>query len=108
MDIKDFPPHYEQGNVDLKAPFTDVQRLSMEDEHRPLPEGWIRQLDPSSAHHFYVSLSPNTRGINHQKTSSYLHPVAGRHYRDTPAKYLGTSLRRSSMATGATWPFSLP
>ncbi|KAG8995261.1 hypothetical protein FRB94_009311 [Tulasnella sp. JGI-2019a] len=54
MDTKDFPPHYEQGNVDLKAPFTDVQRLSMEDEHRPLPEGWIRQLDPSSAHHFYV------------------------------------------------------
>ncbi|KAG9024150.1 hypothetical protein FRB95_012032 [Tulasnella sp. JGI-2019a] len=54
MDSKDSPPQYDRGNFNLKAPFTDAQRLSMEDEHRSLPEGWVRQLDPSSAHHFYV------------------------------------------------------
>ncbi|KAJ8602775.1 hypothetical protein MRB53_042361 [Persea americana] len=29
-------------------------RRSMEDEHRELPRGWIRQYDAKSSHHFYV------------------------------------------------------
>lgn len=34
--------------------FDDDRRRSMELEERPLPEGWIRDYDPSSQHHFYV------------------------------------------------------
>lgn len=30
------------------------RRRSMEDESRPLPEGWIRQFDPDTAHFFFV------------------------------------------------------
>lgn len=30
------------------------ERVSFEDERRPLPEGWIRQFDQASGHHFYV------------------------------------------------------
>lgn len=33
----------------------DSKRRSMEIEERPLPDGWIRQFDPTSQHHFYVS-----------------------------------------------------
>ena len=29
-------------------------RRSMEDEGRPLPEGWVRSYDPENDHHFYV------------------------------------------------------
>lgn len=29
-------------------------RRSIEDEQRPLPEGWIRQIDPNSGHQFFV------------------------------------------------------
>ncbi|KAG8855674.1 hypothetical protein FRB96_006718 [Tulasnella sp. 330] len=63
MDTKDVshPPDYDHGtenhaddHPDHKTPLTDGQRLSMEDEARPLPEGWIRQLDSKSGHHFYV------------------------------------------------------
>lgn len=31
-----------------------INRRSMEDEQRPLPEGWIRQFDPSEEHQFFV------------------------------------------------------
>ncbi|KAK5072470.1 hypothetical protein LTR51_005107 [Lithohypha guttulata] len=30
-------------------------RRSMEDEHRPLPEGWVRQWDPKEQHQFFVN-----------------------------------------------------
>ena len=29
-------------------------RRSMEDENRPLPEGWVRSFDPDNSHQFYV------------------------------------------------------
>ncbi|KAG8870708.1 hypothetical protein FRB98_001386 [Tulasnella sp. 332] len=50
---------YDDDHPDLKVPLTDSKRLSIEDESRPLPEGWIRQLDPSSDHHFYVDTQTN-------------------------------------------------
>lgn len=31
-----------------------AHRRSMEDEHRPLPTGWVRQFDTREQHHFYV------------------------------------------------------
>ncbi|KAG9033284.1 hypothetical protein FRB95_000378 [Tulasnella sp. JGI-2019a] len=59
MDTTSPQPQSAQGNVDPHPPLTDAQRLSIEDEHRPLPEGWIRQLDPKSSHHFYVDTLAN-------------------------------------------------
>lgn len=32
----------------------DAARRSMEDEHRPLPKGWVRTFDPQSQHQFFV------------------------------------------------------
>jgi len=52
----DQPPPYQGSKVGnhLNVPMTDEARLSMEDEERDLPEGWIRQFDSTSGHHFYV------------------------------------------------------
>lgn len=42
----------------LAVPAPDLdRRRSMESEERPLPEGWVRQWDANSQHHFYVSPS---------------------------------------------------
>jgi len=46
-----------EGEEDL--PLTEEGRRSMEDEARPLPEGWIRQFDAASGHHFYVDTKAN-------------------------------------------------
>ncbi|KAG8905435.1 hypothetical protein FRB99_008981 [Tulasnella sp. 403] len=37
----------------------DATRRSMEHEERPLPDGWVRQFDPVSQHHFYVDTKAN-------------------------------------------------
>ncbi len=37
-------------------PTNDAARRSFEDEERPLPEGWIRQWDANTQHHFYVRI----------------------------------------------------
>lgn len=34
-------------------------RRSMEDENRPLPDGWVRQYDAQSSHQFYVDTRAN-------------------------------------------------
>lgn len=32
----------------------DETRISMDDERRDLPQGWVRCFDPKTGHHFYV------------------------------------------------------
>jgi len=49
-------PAYEERDVKHIDPQI---RRSMEDEESPLPEGWIRQWDPESKHHFYVDTKAN-------------------------------------------------
>ncbi|UZJ53154.1 hypothetical protein CBS101457_002474 [Exobasidium rhododendri] len=63
----DAPPSYSksEGTSQKKVPSStahdttngipDQERRSMEDLTRPLPEGWIRQFDSKSHHHFYVN-----------------------------------------------------
>jgi len=36
-----------------------ANRRSMEDEHRPLPEGWVRQWDAKEQHQFFVDTKGN-------------------------------------------------
>ncbi|KAG9050556.1 hypothetical protein FS837_004413 [Tulasnella sp. UAMH 9824] len=75
---QDAPPppyHRRNSNHDLQVPMSDVERMSMEDESRPLPDGWIRQFDPGSAHHFYV----DTRGT--PPRSIWVHPLDDEQYR---------------------------
>lgn len=57
------PPSYVEASADARPVPTPrrndsaipaEERRSMEDIHRPLPDGWIRQWDPTSHHHFYV------------------------------------------------------
>ncbi|KAG9001074.1 hypothetical protein FRB94_007135 [Tulasnella sp. JGI-2019a] len=60
--INDPPPpeyHRRGSNPDLQVPISQVQRMSMEDEERPLPDGWVRQFDRNSSHHFYVDTRAN-------------------------------------------------
>lgn len=59
------PPTYEQatGSSSLshrdRNGLTPQQRRSLEDERRPLPEGWIRAWDPSNQHQFFVDTRTN-------------------------------------------------
>ncbi|KIW05565.1 uncharacterized protein PV09_03440 [Verruconis gallopava] len=66
------PPSYEQstgrtkiGTTGLRTVpearngITPAQRRSMEDENRPLPDGWIRQFDHQSNHQFFVDTRAN-------------------------------------------------
>ncbi|KAH9908416.1 hypothetical protein F4778DRAFT_795836 [Xylariomycetidae sp. FL2044] len=56
------PPPYNEaiGKVAPTLPrrekngITPTTRRSMEDEHRPLPEGWVRTYDPQTSHQFFV------------------------------------------------------
>lgn len=50
----------DQKSADhLAIPTPDLEtRRSMELEERPLPEGWVRQWDTNSQHHFYVGHFP--------------------------------------------------
>lgn len=40
----------------------------MEDEHRPLPKGWVRSFDPETSHQFYVNTTTEP------PTSIWTHP----------------------------------
>ncbi|KAK0652679.1 hypothetical protein B0T16DRAFT_320693 [Cercophora newfieldiana] len=59
----DPPPSYAQATGSETEPSTNRPerngiplraRRSMEDELRPLPEGWVRTFDPASQHQFFV------------------------------------------------------
>ncbi|KAF1963382.1 hypothetical protein CC80DRAFT_541318 [Byssothecium circinans] len=71
---QDAPPSYETATGSSSTPTPGIQRVStdgpasrtsrngippehrrsMEDETRPLPEGWVRQFDPIEHHQFFV------------------------------------------------------
>ena len=51
-----------------------LHRRSMEDEARPLPEGWIRQFDPQSSHQFFVDTKATP------PRSIWQHPYDDLHY----------------------------
>ncbi|KAG9016621.1 hypothetical protein FRB90_002782 [Tulasnella sp. 427] len=74
---QDAPPPYHRrnSNHDLQVPMSDVDRMSMEDESRALPDGWIRQFDPGNAHHFYVDTRANP------PRSIWVHPLDDEQYR---------------------------
>ena len=49
----------------------------MEDELRPLPEGWIRQFDPKEGHQFFVQTTANP------PRSIWVHPYDDEEYLST-------------------------
>ncbi|KAF2100487.1 hypothetical protein NA57DRAFT_54571 [Rhizodiscina lignyota] len=55
---KEAPPSYENATGKSKAETRNGippdHRRSMEDEHRPLPKGWVRQFDTAHNHQFFV------------------------------------------------------
>lgn len=54
------PPSYEQATSSAsfarreRNGITPEVRRSIEDESRPLPEGWVRSFDPQNLHQFFV------------------------------------------------------
>lgn len=98
------PPPYESHSFTQAPPppphalktrngIPPQSRRSMEDEQRPLPDGWIRQYDRESHHQFFVDTSTD-RSIWH-------HPYDDDQYLDslppsekTKIKLQGLSLRR--------------
>src|SRR5271155_803749 len=74
MNNTDEPPSYEQaqaashtGSSNLQVPrIPTAARRSMEDESRPLPQGWIRLFDDKENHQFFVDTKTSpTRAIWH-------------------------------------------
>lgn len=69
MERSDPPPPYEEGpagaSSKLEVPgqtrngIPPQMRRSMEDENRPVPDGWVRQFDPRENHQFYVDTRTN-------------------------------------------------
>jgi hypothetical protein len=69
MQGDDPPPPYQEGppgaSSRLQVPgqtrsgIPPQMRRSMEDENRPVPEGWVRQFDPGENHQFYVDTRTN-------------------------------------------------
>lgn len=72
MEKKDAPPSYATATGSsttskpshLQVPQSHngipaAYRRSMEDEHRPLPEGWVRQWDDKEQHQFFVDTKAN-------------------------------------------------
>ena len=66
--MSDAPPSYEvatgssqpsASNADTRNGIPPHIRRSMEDESRPLPEGWVRQFDEKSHHQFFVDTKSN-------------------------------------------------
>jgi hypothetical protein len=61
------PPAYEVATAEGSSRISHQtrngippsSRRSMEDEHRPLPPGWIRQYDASTHHQFFVDTESN-------------------------------------------------
>lgn len=54
----DAPPSYEKATQHAtRNGITPQARRSMEDEQRPLPQGWIRQYDTEQHHQFFVDTS---------------------------------------------------
>jgi len=55
------PPSYEQvtgskAKYESRNGIPPEHRRSMEDEHRHLPPGWVRQYDAQSHHQFFVDI----------------------------------------------------
>jgi hypothetical protein len=66
MNSSEPPPAYEEvaGEASRAAHqarngIPPSSRRSMEDEHRPLPPGWVRQYDASTHHQFFVDTNSN-------------------------------------------------
>ncbi|TID22233.1 hypothetical protein E2P81_ATG11339 [Venturia nashicola] len=58
-EASDAPPAYEEATNQTRNGIPPQSRRSMEDEHRPLPQGWIRQFDADTHHQFFVDTSAN-------------------------------------------------
>lgn len=82
----DDPPPYSESSTSASGPASGAtqqasslhptkngipvqSRRSMEDEHRPLPPGWVRQFDTETQHQFFV----DTRSKPHR--SIWQHPL---------------------------------
>lgn len=55
----DAPPAYEDVAHQTRNGIPPQSRRSMEDEHRPLPPGWVRQFDADTHHQFFVDTNSN-------------------------------------------------
>ena len=74
------PPPYEVNAKPRKtrSGIPPVTRRSMEDEHRPLPPGWVRQYDQQEHHQFFVDTNADPpRSIWHHPhdDSTYLNTL---------------------------------
>ncbi|KAG9036284.1 hypothetical protein FRB95_009432 [Tulasnella sp. JGI-2019a] len=84
--INEPPPpkyHRRESDPDLKRSISQVQHMSMEDEKRHLPEGWVRQFDTKSSHYFYVDTRANP------SRSIWVHPFEDLQWQKETAASVG-------------------
>ncbi|OQO08120.1 hypothetical protein B0A48_06914 [Cryoendolithus antarcticus] len=48
LEVPSSSPSHSANGIPISS------RRSMEDEHRPLPKGWVRSFDPETTHQFFV------------------------------------------------------
>lgn len=63
-----------------KGGIPDSYRRSMEDEMRPLPQGWVRTFDPQSQHQFFVDTTkdpPRSIWVHPYDDDEYMRSLSG-------------------------------
>ena len=81
----DAPPPYDKiegddrSRLQVRNGITPQMRRSMEDEGRPLPEGWVRSYDPENDHQFFVDTTADP------PRSIWQHPYDDENYLKTLA-----------------------
>lgn len=69
-------------------------RRSMEDEHRPLPKGWVRSFDPENSHQFFVDTTQDP------PRSTWVHPYDDEQYLSTLSSKERERVEQESMGRG--------
>ncbi|WPH04345.1 Hypothetical protein R9X50_00723500 [Acrodontium crateriforme] len=71
-----------------------ASRRSMEDEHRPLPQGWVRSFDPGSEHQFFVDTTKTP------PRSIWVHPYDDEQYLSTLSSEERERIEQESLGRG--------
>ncbi|KAK5114264.1 hypothetical protein LTR62_002515 [Meristemomyces frigidus] len=70
------------------------RRRSMEDEHRPLPKGWVRSFDPQTEHQFFVDTTQDP------PRSTWTHPYDDEQYLSTLSTDQRETIEQESLGRG--------
>lgn len=74
--------------------------VTMGSDNLPLPDGWIREIDPNTKQPFWVC-SRLRQDVHHEGATADCLRSSGRHQSETAAFDMGTSVRGRAVSEGA-------